>query len=127
MKTKTRRMIALLIDYSLILLICYLLYCIIEPLFINEAIKITITFLLIMLSGFLILIKDSVYGYESIGKKIMHLKIYQNGKCVTDKKILFKRNKYTMYGFPFCLFWIWLNGISDGDEKCGTEVVLSYD
>lgn len=46
-----------------------------------------------------------------------------NGERVTDKKVLFKRNKITMLELPFCLFWICINGVSEGDEKLNTQVL----
>ena len=48
--------------------------------------------LIVVILYILILNKDSIIGYESIGKKIMRLKIYKVGKRLEDKKMLRKRN-----------------------------------
>lgn len=127
MNLKFRRISSIIIDTCIIISILWSFSKIIEYFCANE-IQILIAKIPLLIFGiYIILNKDSLIGYESIGKKIMHLKICQNGERITDKKILVKRNKITFFKLPVCIFWIYINGISDGDEKCGTEVKLCED
>lgn len=127
MNLKIRRIISIIIDTSIIISILWCFSKIIEYFCTNET-QILIAKLPLLIFGiYIILNKDSLIGYESVGKKIMNLNICQNGERVTDKRILVKRNKITFFKLPFCIFWICIKGVSDGDEKCGTEVKLSED
>lgn len=57
----------------------------------------------------LFLRKDCLLGYNSIGKKIFKLKIYQNDKMVNDKKLLIDRMLYTVKSPIYSLFSLLLN------------------
>lgn len=70
----------------------------------------------------LILNKDGIIGYESIGKKIMKLKIYKDGKRLKDKKILRKRNYLSFWDMPFYVINVLFDNKTEGDTKCNTEV-----
>ena len=47
----------------------------------------------------LFIYKDFLFGYESIGKKIMKLKIYQDNNLLLNKEILKKRNCKNLKSF----------------------------
>ena len=68
-------------------------------------------------------VKDIIFGYESIGKKIVKLKIYdETGNRLTNKKKLFKRVIYTSLLIPFYIFMILINNKSLGDIIMHTSV-----
>ena len=72
----------------------------------------------------LLLRKDCIFGYESIGKKLMYLKIYnQSNERVMDKKILQERIYYNLLCFPHVNgIMILAGGQSEGDQKMHTVV-----
>ena len=117
-----RRLLAIAIDYYIIFHIIYL------PL--NYIFKNSTNILVDILSGLLAIIllvnlflrKDCLIGYESVGKKIMRLKIFQNGKTVQNKKILVDRIFYTLWPFMTYPFMVLYNNKSKGDIRCNTEV-----
>lgn len=120
--TKIKRLIAAIIDYSVTMLVVFKSVEIIsEALGIISARIILSTIGLFIVISFL-LYKDCIIGYESIGKKLMHLKIYQNNKRITDKKILLERNEATIVGFPLYPFMILIKNKSFGDLEYNTEV-----
>lgn len=123
MNLKTKRIISLLIDGSLILCLLKFFSNILESIFIDEVHLLIAKLPLLIFSIYIIINKDTIIGYESIGKKIMQLEIRQDDVRVTDKKILRGRNKTTMFKIPLCFFWIMITGVSDGDEKYNTRVV----
>ena len=90
---RLRRLIASYLDIMLIYFILYYPVKLLVNLFENNMIlNIISDILIVVILYILILNKDSIIGYESIGKKIMRLKIYKVGKRLEDKKILRKRN-----------------------------------
>ena len=90
---RLRRLIASYLDIMLIYFILYYPVKLLVNLFENNMIlNIISAILIVVILYILILNKDSIIGYESIGKKIMRLKIYKVGKRLEDKKILRKRN-----------------------------------
>lgn len=69
--------------------------------------------------------KDIIFGYESIGMKIMKLHIYdEKGNIVHDKKVLFKRSFYSSvrYMFHFSDFFLFDGERSYADKKMNTYV-----
>ncbi len=122
MKLKIKRLIAIIIDILIIK------YIIVEPLrmiyqqfnTILANIILTIITLVISLSAFLC--KDCLIGYESIGKKIMKIKIYREGKALHNKTVLIKRVIFTIFTCPLYPFMVLYNNKSKGDIKCNTEV-----
>ena len=118
---KIRRFLAVYIDFILIFYLCYFfanLINVFDNIFyqIFDGIVVLILFLNIFLR------KDCIIGCESIGKKIMHLKIYKNSIRVENKKILIDRVLCSMGSFCFYPFMIFINNKSSGDNKYGTEV-----
>lgn len=72
----------------------------------------------------LFLRKDTLFGYESIGKKLMRLKIYDlsNNERVKNKKKLIDRNFYSFCSLPIYAFMILINNQSVGDKEMKTTV-----
>ncbi len=66
--------------------------------------------------------KDCIFGYESVGKKLMFLKIYNDDKRVIDKNLLLKRNKSSVWSSFYYPFMILFNNKSKGDKIYNTEV-----
>lgn len=122
MNLKIKRLIAIFIDYMIIFFILYIPSSIIQKTFNNIIVDIICGIVDAILIVVLFLKKDCLIGYESIGKKIMGLKIYQNGERIKDKKILVDRITKTFYSFPFYPFMILINNKSSGDKKLNTEV-----
>ena len=90
---RLRRLIASYLDIMLIYFILYYPVKLLVNLFENNMIlNIISAILIVVILYILILNKDGIIGYESIGKKIMRLKIYKVGKRLEDKKMLRKRN-----------------------------------
>jgi len=88
-------------------------------------IDIFITIIFFVIFIILFIRKDTLIGNESIGKKLMFLKIYgKDGKRVTNNKILCDRVFYSI-GIGKIIFYplmILINNQSSGDKKMGTEV-----
>ncbi len=121
MKLKIKRLIATVIDFIIIFFIIYSLSPT-QILFNIKILKYIINILVLVLIIYLFPHKDCLIGYESIGKKIMGLGIYQNGERVQDKKILVKRFMETVYLFPLYPLTILVLGKSYGDINLNTEV-----
>ena len=103
MCVKIRRLIAIYIDFNITVYICYFLEKIIS-LLIPENLFLEIIFSIISFIIWfnLFLKKDTLFGYESIGKKLMRLKIYDlsNNERVKNKKRLIDRNFYSFWSLP---------------------------
>jgi len=129
MSLKLRRLLATCIDY------CVIIYPIS---YFSEFLKKTISiviqnkFICDMLIGIIFLVllfslfirKDTLFGYESIGKKIMKLKIYdKEGSRIKDKRLLIDRvfRSCNLY-FPLYPFMILFDNKSEGDKKMETRV-----
>ena len=119
---KFRRLVALYIDYLIVFYVSYFPMNYIYSLFNNMFMNIVTGLIAMILLINLFLRKDCLIGYESIGKKIMRLKIYQDDKPVKDKKILMDRVFNTLWPFVEYPFMILYNNKSKGDIKCNTEV-----
>lgn len=120
---RLRRLIASYLDIMLIYFILYYPVKLLVNLFENNMIlNIISAILIVVILYILILNKDSIIGYESIGKKIMRLKIYKVGKRLEDKKILRKRNYLNIRDMPFYVINVLVNNKTEGDIKCNTEV-----
>lgn len=119
---KIRRLLALYLDCIIIFYISYIpMHCI--YMFLNNMlINIITSIIAIILIINLFLRKDCLIGYESIGKKIFRLKIYQNNKNVKDKKLLIDRVLYAIKSPLYNLFILLLNNQTEGDIKYSTEV-----
>lgn len=123
MVLKLRRLTASYIDIMLISFIIYYPFKLLEILFKNNMVLNIISAILILIIFYtLILNKDGIMGYESIGKKIMRLKIYKDGKRLEDKKILRKRNYLSFWDLPFYVINVLFDNKTEGDIKCNTEV-----
>ena len=121
MKLKIKRLIATVIDFIIIFFIIYSLSPT-QILFNIKILKYIINIFVLVLIIYLFPHKDCLIGYESIGKKIMGLGIYQNGERVQDKKVLVKRFMETVYLFPLYPLTILVLGKSYGDINLNTEV-----
>lgn len=103
--------------------VIYYPYKLLEILFKNNIVlNIISAILIVVILYILILNKDSIIGYESIGKKIMRLKIYKDEKRLEDKKILRKRNFLSFWDLPFYIINVLFDNKTEGDIKCNTEV-----
>lgn len=125
MGVKIRRLIAIYIDYNITFYICYFLEKIIN-LLIPENLFLEIIFSIISFIIWfnLFLRKDTLFGYESIGKKLMKLKIYDlsNNELVKNKKRLIDRNFYSFWSLLVYAFMILINNQSVGDKEMKTMV-----
>lgn len=119
---KIRRLIAFLIDFVILFYVIYFPFYNLAKISDNIIFRIFLAIWLITISFNLFLRKDCIIGYESIGKKIMRLKIYQNGIRVQDKRLLIDRVFYSLWLSQFYLFMILINNKSRGDLKMNTEV-----
>ena len=119
---KLRRLIAATIDFIIIGYIILIPLWVIDQ-FINGIfidIFIGITGLVAFFNMYIR--KDCLIGNNSIGKKIVKLKICQNEKELKDQKALIKRNYITFWTIPYYPFMVLYNNKSEGDIKCNTEV-----
>ena len=119
---RLRRLLALYLDCIIIFIILYFPMYYIYTLFENMFMNIVTSIIAIILMVNLFLRKDCLIGYNSIGKKIVKLKIYQNDKMVNDKKLLIDRILYTVKSPIYSLFYLLLNNKTEGDIKCNTEI-----
>lgn len=119
MKLKLKRIVAGLIDFLIIISIIIIFEVVNIK---NEMLDIILMSLEAIFMFFIIPRKDCLFGYESIGKKIMKLGIYKDNKRVTDKDILRKRTYYALIALPFNMFYILKNNKCIGDEEYNTEV-----
>lgn len=119
---KLRRIIAIYIDFVIAFSCVYYPLKIIDNVF-NDIIiiKLIITIISLYNFYFLMVFKDLLFKNASVGKRIMKLKIYHNGK-IPDKNIIIKRNKATSYVYPIYIFQIIFANKSYGDIKYNTEV-----
>lgn len=118
---KRKRILAVIVDLSLLGVYQYALSFLF--LIINSTIIWIMCWGFVMISSvYLVIQKDCLFGYESIGKKMMKLKIYQNGKILRDKSILRKRAIEDLKNFMLYPIMLWANGRSVADEKYNTEV-----
>lgn len=125
MFNKIQRLVAILIDYVIILMVADILYSVLV--YFNEIKVLEIIFMILyfIVVVCLLVVKDCIFGYTSIGKKILGMKIYQNDEVVTDKKLLLKRNLKTILLFPLYPFMILIKNQSLGDKKTNTKIVYS--
>ncbi len=126
MNLKIRRLIAMYIDFHIVFFATYIFIGMFESLFYKN-ILVDIIFGLAFGTIFinLLLRKDMIFGYESIGKKIMKLKIYdENGMRIKNRKELIDRIYYSLfsYEFPFYPYIILINNRSRGDRIVKTVV-----
>lgn len=123
MGIKIRRLIAVYIDLMIILFPNYYFF----DFWLQFSKNIFFQFFLSIV-GFLVYIniflrKDVILGYESIGKKLMCLKIYdENNNRLKDKKILVDRIYHSLWTFNIYIFMILINNKSSGDYKMKTTV-----
>lgn len=123
MLLRLRRLIASYLDIMIISFVIYYPCKLLEILFKNNIVlNIISAILIVVILYILILNKDSIIGYESIGKKIMRLKIYKDEKRLEDKKILRKRNFLSFWDLPFYIINVLFDNKTEGDIKCNTEV-----
>ena len=121
MLLKIRRFLAIYIDFVIIFYLCYYLFHILD-IFDNIYYSIFLSSCALVLFFNIFLLKDCICGYESIGKKIMFLKIYYNDDILKDKRILKDRVYFSIWNFPIYPFMILINNKSSGDNKFGTIV-----
>lgn len=123
MLLRLRRLIASYLDIMIISFVIYYPCKLLEILFKNNIVlNIISAILIVVILYILILNKDGIIGYESIGKKIMRLKIYKDEKRLEDKKILRKRNFLSFWDLPFYIINVLFDNKTEGDIKCNTEV-----
>lgn len=123
MLLRLRRLIASYLDIMIISFVIYYPCKLLEILFKNNIVlNIISAILIVVILYILILNKDGIIGYESIGKKIMRLKIYKDEKRLEDKKILRKRNFLSFWDLPFYIINVLFGNKTEGDIKCNTEV-----
>ncbi len=122
MSKKIRRIFASTIDFMIIAYVCSIPNKILKTFSNGDLLEIIITIVSVVIMVILYINKDCIIGYESLGKKIMNLKIYSNNERVLDKKILSNRIKKTLPTFPLYPLSILCEGKSAGDSKYNTEV-----
>lgn len=123
MLLRLRRLIASYLDIMIISFVIYYPCKLLEILFKNNIVlNIISAILIVVILYILILNKDGIIGYESIGKKIMRLKIYKDGKRLEDKRILRKRNYLSFWDLPFYVINVLFDNKTEGDIKCNTEI-----
>ena len=123
MLLRLRRLIASYLDIMIISFVIYYPCKLLEILFKNNIVlNIISAIFIVFILYILILNKDGIIGYESIGKKIMRLKIYKDEKRLEDKKILRKRNFLSFWDLPFYIINVLFDNKTEGDIKCNTEV-----
>ena len=124
MLLRVRRLIAVYLDYVICMYINYPLI-LISNLFEDSTynfISIIIDVICILIFLYTFFHKDCLIGYESIGKKIMRLKIYQNDVQVHDKNLLLKRVEKTFWSIPIYPFLILINNQTWADKELNTMV-----
>ena len=123
MGVKIRRLIAIYIDCNIIFWVSYY-FCVFWSLFCKNIFFLFFLFfvgLLVFINIFLR--KDVIFGYESIGKKLLRLKIYdENNNRLKDKKLLIDRVYHSLWTFNIYMFMILLNNKSAGDKKIKTTI-----
>lgn len=128
MKIKIKRLISVTIDLTPFVLFVYLTAPIFNVdffLFDILVIKIVLVIVYYGLLGLAICTKDIIFGYESIGKKIMKLEIVnQDGEKEKNKSILFQRNFYSLFNLYWGLYpyMILFNNKSWGDYKTNLTI-----
>ena len=123
MVLKFRRLMAALIDYIIIFYTCYAYEYLFSKLIDNIIFKIFVAIVAAVLFINLFIRKDVIFGYESLGKKAMRLKIYdQNGDRIIKRNLLINRIIPTLITFPIYVFMILSNNKSIGDIKNKTFV-----
>lgn len=121
MKT-IKRIISIIIDILIINFVIYMITRTINIIIKDYTINVILNTIFFVLCLYFFLYKDCIWGYESIGKKIMGLKIYQNGERITDKKILVQRIKTTYIYILISGPMLVLTGKIEADMKYNTEV-----
>ena len=121
MNLKIRRLIALLIDYLIIVFTFYYILILLTKMFNNDIIISFFTIIIFILIIYSLIYKDLLFKNASLGKKIMRIGIYINN-YIPNKDILIKRNNKSLQTFPFYLFQIIINNKSSGDNEYNTEV-----
>lgn len=120
---KIKRLIAFYIDYTIGFYVSYFLLNGNEMLFENMVLKIFFAVIIMLIGFYFFLRKDTIFGYTSIGKKIMKLKIYdEKGEQLTNKRKLIDRVFYSLWLFPLYPIMVLWNNQSRGDTKVKTEV-----
>lgn len=122
MKVKLKRFLAIYLDILILGCITIIPLDMFQKLFNNMVIDIICGILWLILFIFVLINKDNLFGYISIGKRIMGLKIYYNNTIVKDKKLLKKRNIANMNDFYTYVIDVLFDNKSEGDVKFNTEV-----
>lgn len=119
---KTKRFIALYIDFLISFIFIYFPVLISDNVFENIiVVRVIITIISLCSFVWLMIHKDLLFKNASIGKKLMGLKIYNNNE-IPEKNIIIKRNELTFLIFPLYIFLILFKNKSYGDLKYNTEV-----
>lgn len=122
MKIKLRRLLAAYIDFCILVYGSNYTAKFVNGLFdfewyINIMIDLTLAFLYLII----FIRKDVIFGYESVGKKIMFLRIYDKNGRIKNKKLLVDRVKHS-WCYPVYPLMILYNNKSFGDIKYKTWV-----
>ena len=120
MKVKIKRLIAFSIDFlPLNILTWHICDFFIKAIKI-EIIGILLSFLVFGIAIYFFIKKDVLFGYESIGKKLMGLQIYNaNGVREKNKDKLTQRVLYSLFNLymPFYPYMILFTNRSVGDKQ----------
>lgn len=122
MKLKIKRIFAAVIDFYIIGLALALPLEIINYLIGIDIISIIIGIAFVLLFIYLYCRKDCIFGYESIGKKLLGLSIYSKNIRITDKVLLKNRVISTFELLPLYPIDILIDNVSIGDKKYDTEI-----
>jgi len=85
--------------------------------------SIIITTIIGIIFFILFMCKDSIFGYESIGKKIMKLKISAKDENIINKKFLIKRNLSNFLKYPVYPYYILFDYRTNFDEKYDISII----
>lgn len=126
MNVKFRRIISAFLDILILGFICNiprtLLFKITPD---NFAINVIIDFVYAILLIEVYIRKDCLFGYESLGKKLMGMAIYKDKEKIVNKKILMQRVKSSLFFFPLYPIDILFENKSRGDKQFNTNVYFS--
>lgn len=105
--TKLKRLVAFMIDYYLILMICLIPYMIVNIM--SLTVLSSLWYLLVLLFIILFLLKDLLFRNKSIGKKFLKLEIVTLEEKKPSIRILILRNIFLIM-WPVDIFlWIIFN------------------
>lgn len=122
MHLRIKRIVAYNIDFIVAFIIFYIPILLFKNFLENFFwLSLIVFFSLGFLFLLLMIYKDILFKNQSLGKKIVNIRILQNGQ-IPDRKTIIRRNKFTVLGIMSYPFTVIILNKSIGDIICGTEV-----